>query len=128
MHEFSIAQSVVQTVLKVAMENNAVQVTEINLEIGELTLLNPEYLKYGIEVASEGTIIEGAKVNITVKAGVIRCLECGYEGETKKERIEDIPHVSALLSLSLKCPRCGSNMTEVIGGRECNIKNIQIKA
>jgi len=86
MHEFSIAQSVVQTVLKVAMENNAVQVTEINLEIGELTLLNPEYLKYGIEVASEGTIIEGAKVNITVKAGGYPMLRVRLRGGNQKRK------------------------------------------
>ncbi|MBS7287248.1 MAG: hydrogenase maturation nickel metallochaperone HypA [Candidatus Freyarchaeota archaeon] len=124
MHEFSTAQMIINTVIKVAEENNAKQVTEINLELGEFTLLNPEYLKFGLKVVAEGTIADRANINITIKPGVIHCLECGYEGETKRENLESVPHIPQLLSL--KCPMCGSNATKIIGGRECTVKNIQI--
>lgn len=117
---------IISTVIKVAEENNAKQVTEINLELGEFTLLNPEYLKFGLKAVAEGTIADKANINITIKPGVIHCLECGYEGETKRENLEGIPHVPQLLSLSLKCPKCGSNATKIVGGRDCTVKNIQI--
>ncbi len=126
MHEFSTAQLIVSTVIRVAEENGAKRVTEINIELGEFTLLNPEYLKFGLEVASEGTIAEGAKVNVVIKPGLIHCLECGYEGEARKEDVEGAPHIPQLLSVSLQCPKCGSNATKIISGRDCNIKNIQI--
>lgn len=126
LHEFSTALMIIDTVIKAALENNAKKVTEINLELGELTLLNPEYLKFGLETAAEGTIAEGATIKIVIKPGVIRCQECGYEGEVKREELDGAPHIPQLLSLSLKCPSCGSNLTKIVGGRECTIKNIQI--
>ncbi|MEM2830114.1 MAG: hydrogenase maturation nickel metallochaperone HypA, partial [Candidatus Jordarchaeales archaeon] len=98
MHEFSTAQMIISTVIRVAKENNATRITEINLELGEFTLLNPDYLKFSLNVAAEGTMAEGAKVNITIRPGVIYCSECGYEGEAKKEDFEGAPHVPQLLS------------------------------
>ncbi len=126
MHEFSTAQMIISTVVRVAEENRATRVTEINVELGEFTLLNPDYLKFSLNVVAEGTIAEGANINLTIKPGIISCLECGYEGEAKKEDFEGAPHIPQLLSLSLKCPKCGSSATKIIGGRECTVKNIQI--
>jgi len=42
MHELSISQSIAKTVLKKSSEQKAKNILSVEIEIGELTLLNPE--------------------------------------------------------------------------------------
>ena len=42
MHELSMANSMVEAILDTAKKNNAIKITEAILEVGELTMLNPE--------------------------------------------------------------------------------------
>ncbi|MFQ6074934.1 MAG: hydrogenase maturation nickel metallochaperone HypA [Candidatus Bathyarchaeia archaeon] len=123
-HEFSTMQSILGTILKVAEEHGAERVVEVNLEIGELTFLNPEQLRFSFEVLSEKTIAEGAVLNIERIRTKIRCLDCGYEGPSKYDGPEyhtlDIP-------VFLRCGRCGGISVKITAGRECNVKDIKVK-
>ncbi|MCD6529234.1 hydrogenase maturation nickel metallochaperone HypA [Candidatus Bathyarchaeota archaeon] len=123
MHEFSTMYSIVQTVLKAAEARGAEKVLEVNLEVGRLTFLNPEQLKFAFKVISEGTIAEGAKLNIRSIEPKVKCLKCGYVGSGVYEGPEY--HVLGL-PLPVKCGRCGSMDVEFLEGRECKIKNISI--
>ncbi|MHC1592228.1 MAG: hydrogenase maturation nickel metallochaperone HypA/HybF, partial [Candidatus Helarchaeales archaeon] len=98
----------------------------INLEIGEFTFINPDQLRFVFKIAARGTLAEDAYLNITKTPGAIRCKNCGFEG---KVTLEDNPeyHVLGTISLGLDCPKCKSRDTEIIGGRELNIKDIKIE-
>ena len=123
MHEFSTMYSIVQAVLEAAEERGADKVLEINLEVGRLTFLNPEQLKFAFKVISEGTIAEGAKLNIRSVEPKVRCLNCGHVSSG----VYDGPECHTLgLPLPVKCGRCGSMEVEFLEGRECKIKNISI--
>jgi hydrogenase nickel incorporation protein HypA/HybF len=124
MHEYSTAKGILETVLAVAFENKAKRVTEVNLEIGILTMLNPEQLEFSFHILSENTIAEDAKLNIAKLPMNLNCRGCGYKGEISSDKIGESPDVIELL----KCPRCGSADTEVDEGRNCNIKNIRVNA
>ena len=50
MHELSMAQAIVDTVLDAAEKNNATEVVEVTIEVGMLTMLNPEQLKFLLDV------------------------------------------------------------------------------
>jgi len=43
---------------------NVKRVSKINLEIGELTFINVEQLKFAFEVISKSTICEGAEIEV----------------------------------------------------------------
>lgn len=122
MHEYSTAKDILETVLAVASKNKAKRITEVNLEIGILTMLNPEQLEFSFHVLSEDTIAKDAKLNIVNSPMNLNCRGCGYKGEISSDRIQDSPNVIELL----KCSRCGSADTEVDEGRSCNIKNIRV--
>ena len=43
MHELSMAQGIINAVIDTAESNNATEVTEVGIEIGFLSLLNPQF-------------------------------------------------------------------------------------
>ena len=124
MHEFSAAQTILNTVLTVAQEHRAIKILRVDLEIGELTFLNPEQLEFSLNILMEGTIAEGAFVGIKRSRAKIRCERCGYEGATRNEDTED--HYLTFM-YTLQCRKCGSMKTQVIGGKDCNIKSIKVR-
>jgi len=123
MHEFSTAKGIVDTLIAVAKEHEAKRITEVNLEIGILTMLNPEQLEFSFQVLTEDTIAKGAKLNISHTPMKLVCRSCRFSGEISTEKIDDALDVISLL----KCPKCGSNDTEIDDGRSCNIKDIKVE-
>nr|MDO8082233.1 hydrogenase maturation nickel metallochaperone HypA [Candidatus Freyarchaeota archaeon] len=125
MHELSTAVSIVETVTRVAEANNVKKVLEINVEIGQFTFINPEQLKFLFEIASDNTPLKNSKLNILTVPGKLHCNDCGYSGDAISEEDQKKAHLLQLVGFSAKCPRCNSSNTEIIGGRELNIKNIK---
>ncbi|RLI79325.1 hydrogenase maturation nickel metallochaperone HypA [Archaeoglobales archaeon] len=75
----SFATALLENVLSIAEEKNAKQVTKIKIEIGDLLLINPEQLEFCFEAVSNGTIAEGAELNIEFVPPKIKCSVCGRE-------------------------------------------------
>jgi len=50
MHELSMAQAIVDTIMEAAEKNNAEEILEVTIEIGMLTMLNSEQLKFLLDV------------------------------------------------------------------------------
>jgi len=120
MHELSMADAMVKTVLDVAEKNNATEVIEVTIEIGKLTMLNPEQLKFLLDVIVENTLLEGAEINIEEIPVKLNCNICEYKGLAD---MDESDHYLAIV----KCPECGERNVEIITGRECNVKNIKIE-
>ena len=120
MHEISIAGAIIESVLDAARKNNAIKVKEVFLEIGELTALNPDQLKFIFETITSGTIAQGATYNIQVIKPVINCTKCSYKGP-----IEFFEKLHFFLPV-IKCPRCDETDVEIVGGRECCVRKINI--
>lgn len=120
MHELSMAQGIINAVLETAENNNATEVTEIYIEVGKLAMLNPEQLRFLLDVLVENTIAENAKMDIKEIPVIINCPECGFEGEAK---IDDEDHYAP----SMECPKCGNLRISILSGRDCIVKNIVIE-
>jgi len=125
MHEFATAQNIVRVVTRAAMMNNAKKISEIRLEIGEFTFINPQQLQFVFEIAAKDSPAEGAALIISRTLGKIKCTKCGYEGGLKYSGPEI--HSSVMAAFVLDCPKCESKDTEIIGGRELKIKDIKIE-
>ncbi len=122
MHEFSTMQSIVNAIMEEARKHGAKKITRVELEIGELTFLGEEQMKFAFDILKEGTIMERAVLKIKKTRAVVRCTECGYEGNVEYGIKEDF-HLSFPI---LKCPECGGSV-EIIGGRECTVKNVEME-
>ncbi|NHJ12181.1 MAG: hydrogenase maturation nickel metallochaperone HypA [Candidatus Thorarchaeota archaeon] len=121
-HEFSAALSIVEAAVQAAEANNVKRVTAVNVEIGEFTFLIPEQLEFNFEIASKNTLIEGAKLNITLIKGQLKCSDCGYEGE-RRETLDLPPQIAVFAPM--KCPECESSNTVLTGGKDFIIANIE---
>lgn len=120
MHEISIAGAIIDAVLDAANKNNAKKVNEVFIEIGELTALNPDQLKFIFETITAGTVAEGAEYRIEVIRPMIRCRTCSYDGP-----IEFFEKLHFFLP-AVRCPECGEPDVDIIAGRECCVKKIKI--
>ena len=121
MHEGSVTTQIVESVLEEAGKHEAKRVAEVHLVIGKLTFLNPEQVRFWYEVLTKDTIMEGSKLRIEEKNGLVRCSECGYEGGFKYED-DPIYHIP---TPTLRCPKCGG-IVEIVGGRGCLIKSVKL--
>jgi hydrogenase nickel incorporation protein HypA/HybF len=119
MHEFSTAVNIIEAVKRAAKSYGATRVVGITLQIGKLSMLNQDQLLFGLEIASQGTVAQNAKINIEPLLTKIRCKQCSAESDVTQEgSLYDI------LS-SLKCPKCESKNVDVSQGRECVVKDIK---
>lgn len=119
MHEFSMAMEMVRAVLKELKDRQVERVLSIELELGELTSVNPDQLKFCFEIASKQTLLEDAALKILKKAAVISC-PCGFKGDPLQGSAEAKAPISYFV-----CPKCGSGDVKVLSGRELSIKNIK---
>ena len=122
MHEFSFAFNIFKIAEATAIKHNAKKITEVQLEIGELTLIVPDLLKRSFEMATTGSIAEGAELVIKILPGKIKCRDCG------KDSSVTLSEESYLTGLQLfQCRHCQSKNTEIIDGKKANIKNVKIQ-
>lgn len=121
MHEFSTMSSIVATVLEEADKHDATAITRVVLEIGELTFLGEEQLRFAFQVLREDTLLEEAELVVNHIPPEVRC-SCGYSGVVDYEEKQDF-HIRFPL---LRCPKCGGAV-DIKQGRECLIKHIEIE-
>ena len=122
MHEFSFAMNIFKVAEATAIKYNAKKISEVYLEIGELTLIVPELLKQSFKMATHGSIAEGAELVVEIVPGKIKCRECGEISTVS------LSQESYLTGLQLfQCQHCKSKNTEIIEGKKANVKNIKIQ-
>ena len=121
MHDLSMANSMVEAILDTAKKNDAIKINEAVFEIGELTMLNPEQLRFMMDILREGTIFEDAEIIINMIPTKIECESCGFTGESKTD--ENMDHLMTVAT----CPECENTRVHILQGQECNIKTIKIE-
>ncbi|MBN1677301.1 MAG: hydrogenase maturation nickel metallochaperone HypA [Candidatus Thermoplasmatota archaeon] len=119
MHEFSVMSQIVDSILEEAKKRDARKIEQVDLEIGDYTMLGHEQMRFAFDVLAKDTILEGAELNITTRPGRVEC-SCGYEGSPSVS--EDSPHKVVPI---LECPKCGG-VAKIVAGRECIIRNIRL--
>ena len=108
MHELAIAESVVDTVTQ---RLPGATITGVHLEIGALSGVVPDAIRFCFDLATEGTGLAGAELTITEDPARCRCRGCG------SEFAPDGPIVL--------CP-CGSADVAVTGGGELRILSVAV--
>jgi hydrogenase nickel incorporation protein HypA/HybF len=113
MHELGITRNVVAICAQWALASGAaVRVSRITLEIGKLAGVMPEALRFCFDICAQGSVVEGAELEIIEIAGRARCIDCAQE--------------LALAQPFGRCS-CGSTNLQLIAGEELNIKEMDVK-
>ncbi|MBD2773905.1 hydrogenase maturation nickel metallochaperone HypA [Iningainema tapete] len=109
MHELGITQNIVAIVTENAQQK---KVKRVLLEIGKLTAIMPDAIRFCFDICSQGTLLENAKLEILETPGLAKCRQCGAE-------------------ITLEKPfgicNCGSKHLDLIAGQELKIKEIEIE-
>ncbi|HLU57732.1 MAG TPA: hydrogenase maturation nickel metallochaperone HypA [Pseudonocardia sp.] len=108
MHELSITRSVVDAVTEHA---GGSAVRSLTLEIGRLSGVLPDAVRFCFELCAAGTPCEGAQLVIVDTPGRARCRDCAADVELP----DQIP----------LCP-CGSANLEITGGQQLKIRQLEI--
>ena len=108
MHELSVTQNIVAIVGEAAKGR---RVTRVTLEIGKLSGVMADAIAFCFDVVAQGTVLEGASLEIQEIDGLARCETCGLEFEAE--------------TLFAPCP-CGSTRWKRIRGEELIVKSMEM--
>ena len=121
MHEFSIAANLVEKLSQFVRENPDKKVREVRLEIGELSHIEHDQLRFCYEAITKETPLEGANLKIDKVDAFVECPHCSYRGRPKYW--DDI--LAGAPVVTFQCPSCGETVEET-QGKECAIKSIKV--
>jgi hydrogenase nickel incorporation protein HypA/HybF len=107
-HELSITQSVVDAVAEHAA---GARVVAVRMSVGQLSGVVPDAMRFCFELITEGTQLQGARLDIDQPSGVAHCESCGRDFQ--------------LTDLVLLCP-CGSADVAVLAGKELRITSVEV--
>ena len=108
MHELEIAESVVEMLHECA---DGREVGIVRLTVGQLSGVVPDTLTFCFELATAGTDLESAVLEIATQPGLAHCRSCD----------EDY----CLSGPSLLC-RCGSTDVQLVAGRELTVDSVEV--
>ncbi|MEA3497279.1 MAG: hydrogenase maturation nickel metallochaperone HypA [Bacteroidota bacterium] len=112
MHELSIATNIVEIAEVNVKKNNGKSVSEIEIEIGNLSGVVQEALDFAMDVAFENTVLENAKIKIIKIQAKAKCKNCLHEFEVQ--------------DFFSPCPKCNSFNPEILQGKELKVKSLVI--
>ncbi len=113
MHELSIVEALMSTVLEKAEEAKAKKILRVYVVIGELSGVIDDAVEFYFGFLGKDTIAKDAEVFISHPPTEVRCRNCGtvYSPE----------------NLNLTCPNCKEKKVEIISGRELYIDSVEVE-
>ena len=112
MHEMSLAEGMIQLIEESGRSQNFDQVTMVHLEIGRLSNVEVESMRFCFDAVTQGTLAEGATLKITEAAGIGWCMDCAK--------------TVVYQALYDPCPLCGNYKVQITGGNEMLIKELEV--
>ena len=76
MHEMTLAESVLQIVEDAARRDGLRRVRAVWLEIGQLSSIEPEAMRFCFDAVARDSVAEGARLEIVTTAGAAWCDAC----------------------------------------------------
>lgn len=113
MHEMSLAESVVELVEYRARRNGWQRIKAVRLEIGKLSGVEPDAMRFCFDAVTGGTLAEGAALDIIEQDGRAWCFDCS--------------RLTPLATRGDPCPECGSFHLRVDEGLAMRVKELEIE-
>lgn len=112
MHEMSLCENIRDILEGQAQTGGFTRVNKVWLEVGPLSCVEPEALRFGFDVVMRGSVAEGATLDIATPRAMAQCPACHRIAEVK-QRFE-------------ACPDCGSPALQVTRGDEFRIIKLEV--
>ena len=113
MHEMSLAEGMLQLIEENARTQGFGRVTEVHLDIGKLSNVEVEAMKFCFDAVVAGSLAEGARLVISQSPGQGWCMDCAQTVEHQ--------------ALYAPCPLCQGYQVQVTGGGEMQITSLEVE-
>lgn len=113
MHEVSIAVSLVEELSERAAAENVDKITTVHVRIGAMAGVVKDALHFAWDLATEGTVVQGARLLIEDVPLVVFCPRC------------DAPKTIAGPPV-LACPDCAAPTPTIVRGRELQLISMEV--
>ena len=112
MHEIGIVDDILNAIsAKLRGKKEISKIKRVNISIGELEHISPEHFEFHFRERTKGTPLKNAELNFKKVQARFRCKDCSAEFKGQE---------------GLKgCPRCKSNLNDVISGIGINVDSIE---
>lgn len=108
MHELSIANAIVEACAERA---SGVRVSRVRLEIGALSAVMPDAVRFCFDVCAKDTVLEDAELEIVEIPGRAICRDCAGV---------------VALTTPIGCCGCGSSNLQIVAGEELRVKDMEL--
>ncbi|MDK9704551.1 MAG: hydrogenase maturation nickel metallochaperone HypA [Sulfuritalea sp.] len=108
----SLAEGVLQLIEDAARRQEFAKVTTVWLEIGELSGVEIEAMKFCFDAVMRDSVADGARLEIIALPGTGWCMECSM----------NVP----MSEVFGECPQCGGHRMQVTGGTEMRVKELEV--
>jgi len=112
MHEFGIAQGLLEVVLDKAKHAGATRIDRVSMEIGVLSGIEEEALQFAFKALADGTIAQ--ETQLVVEQIPLRCY------------CEPCDRVFECKPFAYRCPACGQTSARVRTGKEMNLVSMEV--
>lgn len=115
MLEKELATEVARGMLDQGAQVKAMRIMEANVVAGSMRQIDEALFVQRLGEALQGTVGEGARINLERPPLTMRCTTCGevYEATIGKPD-------------SYRCPKCGGEKRELVGGMELGLDDMQV--
>ena len=113
MHEFSIAETIVEIAVDEMGKRPPARLTAARVVIGQLHQIVPDNLIFAFDVLAEKSAVRGARLMIREVPVTVACRICRWSGGI------DFP--------VFRCGQCGCGDVEVTQGRELYLESLEVE-
>ena len=113
MHEMSLCESILDIIEQQAQEQHYNRVSTVWLEIGALSSVEPEAMRFCFAAVMQGSIADNAQLEIVHIQGQAWCMQC-RKNVVIQQRYDT-------------CPDCGSFQLQVNDGEQMRIKELEVE-
>jgi hydrogenase nickel incorporation protein HypA/HybF len=114
-HELSIANALVETAVEAAREAGASKVTVVHLRLGQMAGVVKGSLDFCYELATQGTLLEGSRLEIEQLPVEVYCPSC--------QEVVKLANVQWF-----HCPHCDTPSADIRQGKELEIESLEIES
>ena len=112
MHEFSLCESILETITAQTRQQGFSRVRRVWLEIGELANVELDALRFAFDVVRRDSMAAEAELEIITLPGRAHCLDCAQTVAVQQ-------HFDP-------CPHCGGYQWRLLSGTEMRIKELEV--
>ncbi|MEP7065933.1 MAG: hydrogenase maturation nickel metallochaperone HypA [Gemmatimonadota bacterium] len=113
MHELSIAMSLVEIATEEASRLGDVRIDAVHVRLGPLSGVVEESLRFSFGLVSQGTAIDGSRLEIEHVPLTVYCMQCAT---TRHPR--SIQH--------LRCPVCDAPTADIVRGKDLELFALEV--